>query len=109
ELNLKSVRQNTSSQVITASNSMRSATKRIELARLSIELAEQNLAAEQARFDVGRSTNYDVLQRIDELLAAQNTLVLAGLDYLKARSQLQALTGELLPAYGLDLPSAGPR
>ena len=109
ELNLKSVRQSTSSQVITASNSMRSATKRIELARLSIELAEQNLAAEQARFDVGRSTNYDVLQRIDELLAAQNTLVLAGLDYLKARSQLQALTGELLPAYGLDLPSAGPR
>lgn len=104
ELNLKTIRQNTASQVITATNSMRSAAKRIDLARLSIELAEQNLDAEQVRFDVGRSTNYDVLQRIDELLQAQNTLMLAGLDYLKARAQLQALTGEILPAYGLDLP-----
>ncbi len=107
ELNLKSVRQSTSTQVITAANSMRSAAKRIELSRLSVELAEQNLDAEEARFVVGRSTNYDVLQRIDALLAAENTLLLAGLDYLKARAQLQALTGEILPAYGLDLPSSG--
>lgn len=106
ELNLKSVRQNTSTQVITAINNMRSAQKRIELADLSIELAQQNLDAEQARFDVGRSTNYDVLQRIDELLNAENTKLLAGLDYLKARATLQALTGEILPAYGLDLPGS---
>lgn len=106
ELNLKSIRQNTSTQVITATNNLRSSAKRLELARLSIELAEQNLAAEQARFDVGRSTNYDVLMRIDELLAAQNTELLAGLDYLSAKAELQALTGEILPAYGLDLPSA---
>ena len=63
------------------------------------------LAAEQARFDVGRSTNYDVLFRIDELLTAQTTLLRAGLDYLRAKAELQALTGEILPAYGLDLPS----
>jgi outer membrane protein len=105
ELNLKSVRQTTATQVISASNSLRSAAKQIELAQISIELAEQNLAAEQARFDVGRSTNYDVLFRIDELLTAQTTLLRAGLDYLRAKAELQALTGEILPAYGLDLPS----
>ena len=105
ELNLKSVRQSTATQVISASNKLRSAAKQIELARISIELAEQNLAAEQARFDVGRSTNYDVLFRIDELLTAQTTLLRAGLDYLRAKAELQALTGEILPAYGLDLPS----
>jgi outer membrane protein len=108
ELNLKSVRQNTATQVITAANGLRSASKQIDLARISIELAEQNLAAEQARFDVGRSTNYDVLFRIDELLNAQTTLLRAGLDYLRARAELQALTGEILPAYGLDLPSGRP-
>ena len=108
ELNLKSVRQNTATQVITATNSLRSAEKQIALARISIELAEQNLAAEQARFEVGRSTNYDVLLRIDELLEAQTTLLTAGLSYLRARAQLQALTGEILPAYGLDLPSGAP-
>jgi outer membrane protein TolC len=105
ELNLKGVRQTTATQVISASNKMRSAAKQIELAQVSIELAQQNLAAEQARFDVGRSTNYDVLFRIDELLTAQTTLLRAGLDYLRAKAELQALTGEILPAYGLDLPS----
>jgi outer membrane protein len=109
ELNLKAVRQSTATQVISATNGMRSAAKQIELAQLSIELAEQNLAAEQARFDVGRSTNYDVLFRIDELLNAQTTLLRAGLDYLRAKAELQAVTGEILPAYGLDLPSAAPR
>jgi outer membrane protein TolC len=105
ELNLKGVRQSTATQVISASNKLRSAAKQIELAQVSIELAQQNLAAEQARFDVGRSTNYDVLFRIDELLTAQTTLLRAGLDYLRAKAELQALTGEILPAYGLDLPS----
>jgi outer membrane protein TolC len=104
ELNLKSIRQSTGTQVISAANSMRSAAKQIELAQVSIELAEQNLAAEQARFEVGRATNYDVLFRIDELLNAQTSLLRAGLDYLRARAQLQALTGEILPAYGLDIP-----
>lgn len=106
ELNLKQIRQTTSSSVIRATNNLRSAGKRHELATLSVELAEQNLAAEQARFDVGRSTNYDVLFRIDELTAAQSTVLQAGIDYLKAKVELQSLTGEILPAYGLDLPSA---
>ena len=46
-----------------------------------------------------------LLFRIDELLNAQTTHLRAGLDYLRARAELQALTGEILPAYGLDLPS----
>jgi outer membrane protein TolC len=106
ELNLKQIRQTTSTAVIRAANNLRSAAKRHELAKLSVELAEQNLAAEQARFDVGRSTNYDVLFRIDELTAAQTTVLQAGIDYLKAKVELQSLTGEILPAYGLDLPGA---
>lgn len=104
ELDLKSIRQTTSTSVIRATNNLRSAAKRYELANLSVELAEQNLAAEQARFDVGRSTNYDVLFRIDELTASQATALQAQIDYLKAKVELQALTGEILPAYGLDLP-----
>ncbi len=104
ELNLKQIRQTTSTSVIRANNNLRSAAKRYELANLSVELAEQNLAAEQARFEVGRSTNYDVLFRIDELTAAQSTTLQAQIDYLKAKVEMQSLTGEILPAYGLDLP-----
>ncbi|MFV8749581.1 TolC family protein [Nannocystaceae bacterium ST9] len=104
ELNLKQIRQTTSTSVIRATNNLRSAAKRYELANVSVELAEQNLAAEQARFEVGRSTNYDVLFRIDALTAAQATALQAQIDYLKAKVDLQSLTGEILPAYGLDLP-----
>ncbi len=104
EHSLKQIRQTTSTSVIRATNNLRSAAKRYELANLSVELAQQNLAAEQARFDVGRSTNYDVLLRIDALTTAQSTALQAQIDYLKAKVSLQALTGEILPAYGLDLP-----
>ncbi|NJK31380.1 MAG: TolC family protein [Deltaproteobacteria bacterium] len=104
ELNLKQIRQTTASSVILAANNIRSSAKRFDLALLSVDLAEQNLAAEQARFEVGRSTNYDVLFRIDELTTAQTTALQARLDYLRAKLELQMLTGEILPAYGLDLP-----
>jgi outer membrane protein TolC len=107
ELNLERVRQTVAAAVIRSASSLRTAGKRLEVAQLSVELAQQNLEAEQARFDVGRSTNYDVLFRIDELSKAQASALSAQIDYLKARAQLQALTGEILAAYGLDLRSAG--
>ncbi len=103
ELNLKQVRQTVAASVVRATNSMRTAGKRMEVARISVELAEENLAAEQARFEVGRSTNYDVMLRIDELDKARNEELSAQIDYLKAIVQLQALNGEILPSYGLDL------
>jgi outer membrane protein TolC len=106
EVNLEQIRQTVAAAVIRATSSLRTASKRIEVSEVSVELAQQNLDAEQARFDVGRSTNYDVMFRIDELSRARATALGAQIDYLKAMVQLQALTGELLPAYGLDLASA---
>lgn len=106
EINLKQTQQTIASSVIRASQSMRTAIKRIDVADLSVELAEDNLEAEQARFDVGRSTNYDVLLRLDELNQAKQEALNARLDYVKALLDLQALNGEILPAYGLDV--AGP-
>lgn len=106
EVNLKQMQQTISTSVFRAANSLRAAQKRMEVADVSVGLAEDNLAAEEARFMAGRSTNYDVLQRIDAMLTAQTTALNAQIDYLKARAQLQALTGEILPAYGLALQNA---
>ena len=100
---LEQVRQQIAGGVIRASNGLRTASKVMEVSEISYELSLENLAAEQARFEVGRSTNFDVLQRLDELdLAAANALS-AQVAYLKGLVQLQALNGEILPAYGLDL------
>ncbi|MEE9382725.1 MAG: TolC family protein [Nannocystaceae bacterium] len=107
ELNLERVRQTTGTAVLRAVHSLRTAVKRMQVERLSVELAQQNLSAEQARFEVGRSTNYDVLQRIDAISTAESGALSAHIDYLKGLAQLQTLTGEILPALGLDLATYG--
>ena len=99
---LRQARQQVAAGVIRAANSLRTASKSIEVTQISYDLAEENLAAEQARFDVGRATNFDVLLRLDEVDTAAANALNAEISYLKALAQLQALTGEILPAYGLD-------
>lgn len=107
EINLEQIHQTIATSVLRAVNNLRTAAKRMDVARSSIELAQQNHAAEQARFEVGRSTNYDVLMRIDELSRAESEALSAQIDYLKGLVELQALTGKILPAYGLDLARYG--
>lgn len=55
--------------------------QRIETARLSRELAEQRLAAEQRRFEVGMSTSFLVIQAQRDLAVARNNELQAFLDY----------------------------
>ncbi len=98
---IQQVRQQISAGVIRASSGLRTAGKSIDVAKVSLELAQENLEAEQARFDVGRSTNFDVLQRLDEIDTAAASALSAQINYLKTLAQLQALNGEILPAYGL--------
>lgn len=103
ELQLDQARQQVASGVIRAANGLRTAAKVMDVAEISLELAKENLEAEQARFEVGRSTNYDVLQRLDQVDQAAAQALSAQINYLKALVQLQALNGEILPAYGIDL------
>ncbi|MEM6295449.1 MAG: TolC family protein [Myxococcota bacterium] len=101
EEQLRQVRQQIGAGVVRAASSLRTAGKSIEVSEISLELALDNLEAEQARFDVGRSTNFDVLQRVDDVDTAAASALNARIGYLKALAQLQALNGEILPAYGL--------
>ncbi len=103
EINLARQRQNVTAAVVRAVNSIRTAGKRMEVAAISVELATENLAAEEAKFEVGRATNYDVLFRITELTNAQRDELSARVEYLKARSTLLALNGEIFPAMGLEM------
>ncbi len=102
-LNLTQIRQTVATSVIRSANTLRTAAKRMDVTRISQELAEDNLKAEQARFEVGRSTNFDVLQRLDERDQAAADALSAQIEYLKARIQLQSLNGKILPAFGVDL------
>jgi outer membrane protein len=101
ETQLKQIRQQVAAGVIRAANGLRITGKQIDVSELSLELALENLEAEQARFEVGRATSYNVLERLDEVDIAAAAALSAQVQYLKTLVQLQALTGEILPAYGL--------
>ena len=55
--------------------------QRIETTRLARELSEQRLDAEQRRFEVGMSTNFNVIQAQRDLAVARNDELQAQLDY----------------------------
>ena len=55
--------------------------ERIGTTRLARELSEQRLDAEQKRFEVGMSTNFNVIQAQRDLAVARNAELQAQLDY----------------------------
>jgi outer membrane protein TolC len=77
--------------------------KQLEALDTASRLAQVNLDAEHARFDVGKSTNFDVLQRQEELSLSDLRRARAQADYLRAVAQLQTLTGDILSSYGVEL------
>jgi outer membrane protein TolC len=90
-------------QVVRAVNAVRSAKKRMDVSAKATQLAAQNVDLEKARWEVGRTTNFEVLKRQDELAQSQLREARAHADYLKAVSVLDWLTGDILPRYGIEL------
>ena len=71
-------------EVTNAALSVESALKRMEAARLTRELAERQLEAEASKFEVGMSTNYQIVQFQRDLANARNSELRAILDYQRA-------------------------
>jgi outer membrane protein len=79
------------------------ARRRGEVLAPSIEAAALDLESERARFEVGRSTNFDVLRRQDALASVKLLLLRAQVDHLEALAALDALTSDILDAHGVTL------
>ncbi len=67
------------------------------------ELAEQQLAIEQDRFDVGMSTNFEVLTFQDDLARVQVQELRAMIDYRNAQAALARATGAIAETYGIQI------
>jgi len=80
------------------------AVARIALGDEAISLAEQNITAEQRRFELGKSTNFEVLRRQDELEQARLRQAASISDYLVARADLDGLSGAILARHGIVMP-----
>lgn len=79
------------------------ARRRMVLSQRAIDLANENIKIETDRFNLGKATNFDVLNRQEELRQAELRRAQAMIDWHKAESVVQALTGDILPAYGITV------
>ena len=95
ELSLTDVRVAVEQGARSALAQYQSAHDRSAMAAQAVAIASDDVAGEEARFVAGRSTNYDVLRRQDELAQAQLQLVRARVDGLQTAAILHALMGEM--------------
>ena len=79
------------------------ARRRVVLSQRAIDLANENIKIETDRFNLGKSTNFDVLNRQEDLRQAELRKTQALIDWHKAEVGVQALTGDVLPLYGINV------
>ncbi|MGH9522504.1 MAG: TolC family protein [Terriglobales bacterium] len=75
----------------------------VTAAKLSRDLSQKNLEAEQRKYELGAQTIFFVLDAQTQLSAAQQSLVQAQIDYHRAVAQLDRATGQLLVKNRIDL------
>lgn len=97
------VRQQVQASAVRLVAAAGNAARRLTILAPSIDSANRDLEAERARFAVGRSTNFDVLRRQDEVADVQLRQLRARVDYEQAIAAVDALTGEILPRMGVRL------
>jgi outer membrane protein TolC len=100
---LKEIQQRVSLEVRTAVRRLSTSLKRIAATRAARVLAEKTLDAEEKKFRVGLSTNFNILQFQNDLAVAQGEETRALIDYTKAVVELQRATGMLLETNNIVL------
>jgi outer membrane protein TolC len=80
------------SDITNAGKTAQSAAQAVDAARSAETLAQQALNAEQERFRVGLSTNFNVIQSQRDLAAARNAELQAVLTYRKALVEIDRLS-----------------
>jgi outer membrane protein TolC len=96
EIRLQQLRNQAQLEVQDALVAMRKARASYEAAVQTQALQQESLEAEQAKFEVGASTSFFIIQYESYLAQAKSTVVVAKGAYLKARAALQRAAGSIL-------------
>ena len=81
--------------------------RQVQSATLSRQLAERQLNAEQRKFEVGTSTNFQVLTFQNQFSNSQLSELQASLSLQQAIAQLEQVKGTLLQSLGVTIEDAG--
>ena len=81
--------------------------ERIDAASAARDLAEQQLDAEESKFELGTSTNFFVVQAQRDLATARDTELRAILDYQKALIEFERVQRTSLSGSGISIVGGG--
>jgi outer membrane protein TolC len=93
-------------EVINAQYALQQNRARVEAADAGAKLAQESLDAEQKKYLLGASTNYNVMQAQRDLAQAESALVAARAAYEKSRVELDRATGLTLTHLGIEIADA---
>jgi outer membrane protein TolC len=106
QIRLRQLQNQARLEVEDALIAMRRARASYEAAVQARVLQQESLEAEQAKFEVGASTAYFVIQYESLLAQAKSTEVAAKSAYVKAKAALQRATGTILESNRISLDAA---
>jgi outer membrane protein len=89
EVSLKATELQVATEVTGAALAVRNSLEAMQAATVSRELADQRLQAVQSKFDVGMSTNFEVVQAQRDLNDARNSELRQQLNYQRALVDFQ--------------------
>ncbi len=100
---LKQIELQVATDVTNAAVTARSNAERVQAAQAAREFAQRTLDAEQSKFEVGMSTNYNVILIQRDLATAQNNELQAILNYRKSLVELDRLQQTTLGSLGITI------
>ena len=107
EAQIRQVELQIATEVTNAALQIDAIQERIEAASAARDLAEQQLRAEESKFEVGQVTNFFVVQAQRDLSAARDTELRAILDYQKAIIEFERVQRTSLTRSGISLVGGG--
>jgi outer membrane protein TolC len=100
---LKNIELQVANDITTAAINLTNAAQAVQAAQVSRELSQQRLEAEQSKFEVGMSTNYQVVQYQRDLNDARNSELRAILNYRKAQVEWDRLQETTLSSASIQV------
>jgi outer membrane protein TolC len=107
EAQIKQVELQVATEVTNAAINLRNAAESVQAAQAARELSTQRLEAEQSKFEVGMSTNYQVVQAQRDLNDARNSELRAILNHRKAQVEFERLQETTLQNTNITVIAVG--
>ena len=102
-LDIKDLEKTIVVEVREAHRQIKTDIKRVQATRVARKLAEEKLNAEEKKFKVGLSTNFNVLEFQEDLAEEQSNEIKAVIDYNKSLTRLNQVMARTLEAHDIKL------